>query len=117
MRMQTDGEGEEETRGWPWLLNGNLRRPGTARVGWRQGRKTPPLLRPMFDICSPRRVFREISRAEGPSKQAGRPIAHSIEMAALQDQRVVPSFWRANRATGAARNRVRQQEDVGYSWS
>jgi hypothetical protein len=31
----------------------------------------------MFDICSPQRVFREISRAEGPFKQAGRLTATS----------------------------------------
>src|ERR1039458_2731931 len=39
-----------------------------------QGRKTPPSVRPVFPIYSPRRVFHEVSRAERPSQQARRPV-------------------------------------------
>src|ERR1035441_8427964 len=42
-----------------------------------QGRKTPPSVRPVFPIYSPRRVFHEVSRAERPSQQARRPVLRS----------------------------------------
>src|ERR1039458_10279431 len=56
---------------------------GTGSNG--QGRKTPPSVRPVFPIYSPRRVFHEVSRAERPSQQARRPVKQARRPVLLQD--------------------------------
>src|ERR1700686_874943 len=66
----------------------------------RQGRKTPPSVRPLFPIYSPRRVFHEVSRAERPSQQGRKTSAFRPAARLKRAPPKVSVFHEISRADG-----------------